>query len=219
MPKPPAERTTPRIRVSSPCPMRWESLIPVAGGRHCDACRKTVIDVERLTSAEVEALVESGEPACVRVATLPDGSVLTRDHPRAPRRAAAWAGAAIAVSALACSERVAEKDVAACPDREARESPRSAVARDERTAVDRPVEAEPTARVEDDTPAITVGGLGFETDGGFEAPPPLPDFDLTTPVTGPGGMSGEETYMLGGIGESGPLIDEMTLPPFGVELD
>ncbi|MEZ4281637.1 MAG: hypothetical protein R3F21_18700 [Myxococcota bacterium] len=51
--------------------MRWESLIPVEGGRHCEACRKTVIDVEQLGSAELEALLDSGERACVRIATCP----------------------------------------------------------------------------------------------------------------------------------------------------
>jgi hypothetical protein len=34
--------------------VRWESLVPVEDGRHCEACRKTVIDVERLSAAEFE---------------------------------------------------------------------------------------------------------------------------------------------------------------------
>lgn len=219
MPKSPAERTTPRIRVSSPCPMRWESLIPVAGGRHCAACRKTVVDVEGLTSAEVAALVESGERACVRVATLPDGSVLTRDHPRAARRVAAWAGAALAVSTFACSERVGEEEVAVCADREPQESEQPAVVENARPSVHRSAKAEPNVQLDRAALVTTVGRVERVTHGGSEAPPSLPAFDLEAPASDQAAMSGEAVYVLGSFGESSSIVDATSLPPFEMELD
>lgn len=217
MPKLPAERKTPRIRVSSPCPKRWESLIPVVGGRHCAACRKTVIDVERLTSAEVAALVESGERACVRVATLPDGSVLTRDHPRAARRVAAWAGAALAVSTFACSERVGDEEVAVCADRETQESEQSAVVENARPSVHRSAGAGPTVQLDRAALVTTVGRVETVSHGGAEAPPPLPAFDLTAPISDQAVMLSEAVYVLGSFGESSSIVDATSLPPFEIE--
>jgi len=197
--------------------MRWEALVPIAGGRHCSACRKTVIDVERLTSAEVDALVESGEPACVRVATLPDGSVLTRDHPRAPRRATAWAGVALAASAISCSESIGEEEVGIRGGPEIRESPRPARALAERASSPRAIEVFPVVGVDPATLATTVGGLGG-IDLEYEVPP-WPAFDPTTPVSGSSGMADEAVYVLGGIGGSGVAFDEVPLPILSRELD
>lgn len=94
------------LRVVNPCPKRWLDLAPANGGRYCDSCERHVVDVEQLTRAELEALLEAGDPFCARIAILPNGEALTRDHPRCPLRR--WSpspglAAVIAATSLACS--------------------------------------------------------------------------------------------------------------------
>jgi hypothetical protein len=220
MSKPPAEHPSPRIRVTSPCAMRWEALTPVPGGRHCAACQKTVIDVERLSTAELDALVDSGERACVRMATLPDGSVLTRDHPRAPRRAAAWAGAALAASTFACAEGVREDEVAVCADAPTPEAPPATIAEVESSIDPRvlPLES-PPALLGRETVVVSVGGLEPAMRGGLAAPPAMPALDLSRPLSESGEANGETTIALGSIGESLSVVDDDFLQPFRIELD
>jgi len=94
------------LRIAQPCPKRWSELSPAEGGRSCSTCERHVVDVEASTSDELAALVDSGELGCVRIATLADGSVLTRDHPRSPRftgRRAGSLAAAAATAALGCA--------------------------------------------------------------------------------------------------------------------
>jgi len=193
--------------------MRWEDLNPVPGGRYCDACRKAVVDVEQLTAAELDALVESGARACVRVTTLADGTVLTRDRPRALRRMGAWAGAALAASTMACSERSAEEEVAAHADWETRGAPRSAVAKDEVPPARRPIEAAPNGLM-DRSDVVTIGGLEPTTLGGFEPPPETPAFDFTPSVFSPEAIEEATSAVLGGIGETRLVLDEAILSPF-----
>lgn len=219
MPKPPAERTSPRIRVANPCPMRWESLIPVEGGRHCEACRKTVIDVERLSSAELEALVDSGERACVRIATLPDGSVLTRDHPRPPRRVGAWAGAALAASTFACAEGVVEDEHAICVDSANREVQRSAGAESVMHSERPPVESEPTTLLGRTDVVMVVGDLEPTLRGGVEPPPETPALDLTTPSSIEVGQGVETTTTLGSLAAPTPFDEASYLLDLEAELD
>lgn len=219
MSKPPVARGTPLLRVTSPCPMRWEALPPVDGGRHCDVCRKTVIDVERLSSAELDALVESSERACVRVTTFADGTVLTRDHPRVPRRTAAWAGAAFAASTLACSEAVADDEIAWRAESSAPAAPPSTLGESrieaEAPPVRRPIEPAATARVGRLVAVTEIGGVEPELRGGIEPPPEMPELDLHSAPSRPRNESafhlgGEEeaTVTLGGIGEAEPILGD-----------
>ncbi|MCR9096162.1 MAG: hypothetical protein NXI30_18200 [bacterium] len=103
MPEDDPDRPDPRLRISRPCPVDWAAEGRDPGGSFCGHCRKTVHDVEAMSGAEVETLLDSAEEVCVRLARLPDGTILARDHPLA-RRSAAVAGAALAASALACSD-------------------------------------------------------------------------------------------------------------------
>ena len=97
-----------RTRIAEPCAKRWLDLSPVEGGRHCEACRRTVVDGERLTRAELDRLLEtSGARVCAYLVYLPDGSLLTSDHPRSVRQAGLAAGlaAVLACAGIACSPR------------------------------------------------------------------------------------------------------------------
>jgi hypothetical protein len=132
------------LRVVQPCPKRWDDLHPAQDGRYCGACDRTVVDIERLTAAEVGDLLASGEKLCARLAVLPDGSPLTRDHPRSPLRPA-WVGrglaAAVAASALACSPP-------AEPAAEAPPAEETAAETCTRPAPDRPEELRPLTEEE-----------------------------------------------------------------------
>ena len=98
-------------RIPKPCPKRWSDLAPAAGGRHCEACRRTVVDGEQLTTAELGCLLEArGAEVCARLVFLSDGSLLTREHPQSALRHAAVAAGLVAVlacSGIACSPREA----------------------------------------------------------------------------------------------------------------
>jgi hypothetical protein len=41
------------ILISEPCPASWAAMTPAAGGRHCAACAKTVVDFSQKTDAEL----------------------------------------------------------------------------------------------------------------------------------------------------------------------
>ena len=43
------------LLVSEPCPANWAAMTPAAGGRHCAACAKTVVDFTSKTDAEILA--------------------------------------------------------------------------------------------------------------------------------------------------------------------
>ncbi|QJB40611.1 carboxypeptidase-like regulatory domain-containing protein [Chitinophaga oryzae] len=47
------------VSIPHPCQQSWENMIPAAGGRFCDSCRKTVIDFTGLTDSEVLALLSN----------------------------------------------------------------------------------------------------------------------------------------------------------------
>jgi len=96
-------RPDPRLRISRPCPIDWSAKGRDPGGSFCDHCQKTVHDFETMSTPEVETLLGSEEEVCVRLARLPDGTVLTRDHPLT-RRSAVVAASALAATALACYE-------------------------------------------------------------------------------------------------------------------
>ena len=72
------------LRITSPCAAEWNSMSPVAGGRHCSLCAKTVIDLTCLGAAERETelsriaiLVRGGTRVCIRTPATRDGRVLS----------------------------------------------------------------------------------------------------------------------------------------------
>lgn len=49
------------LAVPLPCPERWAAMTPMAQGRHCAACQKTVVDFTQKTDAEILAyLAQAG---------------------------------------------------------------------------------------------------------------------------------------------------------------
>ncbi|MEM9175788.1 MAG: hypothetical protein AAGC67_11185 [Myxococcota bacterium] len=176
-----------RLRITRPCPIDWASRGEEPGGRFCDHCRKDVLDVEAMSSEELETLVASGEEVCVRIARLPDGSLLTRDTPRA-RRVAAMASAAVAASAIGCGE-TGEARGEPVRFREAGKAPHFV----------------PTDRVDlgtiADPPGValvyTVGGLRAEV--GLTSPPAMPGLDLS-PTVPFEAIPETSSVMFGGIG-------------------
>ena len=72
------------LRITSPCAAEWNNMSPVAGGRHCSLCAKTVIDLTCLGAAErdtelarIATLVQAGSRVCIRAAATRDGRVLS----------------------------------------------------------------------------------------------------------------------------------------------
>jgi hypothetical protein len=96
-----------RVRIASPCPMRWEDLSPIAEGvaggavervaggvawgaaggrvRHCGRCGLNVYNLSNMTRGEAESLLAahagSGDRLCAGFYRKADGTVLTRDCP------------------------------------------------------------------------------------------------------------------------------------------
>src|SRR5262245_5564716 len=95
------ENVLDRIRVASPCDVRWESMSGTERARFCSECRLHVYDFSQLTRKEAIDLVTKTEGRiCGRLHRRADGTILTRDCPvglRAlRRRVARIAGASLA---------------------------------------------------------------------------------------------------------------------------
>ncbi len=79
-----------RVRIASPCSMKWEDMARVEDGagdhvRHCGACDLNVYNLSGMSRSEGEALVlaraAAGERLCAQLLVRADGTVLTRDCP------------------------------------------------------------------------------------------------------------------------------------------
>jgi hypothetical protein len=85
-----------RIRIASPCPMRWGDLTPIAAEdgragdrvRYCGRCGLDVHNISNMTRDQAESLLASIEAAragggrfCAGFYRRVDGTVLTRDCP------------------------------------------------------------------------------------------------------------------------------------------
>jgi hypothetical protein len=92
------------LPIRFPCPAPGPSLTVEAGRLHCAACDREVIELDRLSEAEVRSLrkrARKGERICVRYRADEDGLIqLRRSRPLRPLRAAA--AAAGLASLLAC---------------------------------------------------------------------------------------------------------------------
>ena len=77
-------------------------MSPVANGRHCAACQKTVVDFTLKTDAEILAhlAIAANGPICGRFAAGQLERPLQRAAPAAPTRWRAWLAAAVAVWGL-----------------------------------------------------------------------------------------------------------------------
>ena len=77
-------------------------MSPVANGRHCAACQKTVVDFTLKTDAEILAHLAraANGPTCGRFAAGQLERPLQRAAPAAPTRWQVWLAAAVAVWGL-----------------------------------------------------------------------------------------------------------------------
>ena len=93
-----------RVTFPKPCDQPWEGMEEQGCHRRCEACDKTIFDLEKLTPDEVEALLDRKEEACVRARVTPDGSVATAKGTSSNTRAIkASLGAAATLALAACS--------------------------------------------------------------------------------------------------------------------
>ncbi|MBA2480468.1 MAG: hypothetical protein H0V44_07380 [Planctomycetes bacterium] len=73
---------TPLPHISKPCHEHWDGMTPATGGRHCDACAKTVVDLTAMAPPAADALLRTlgdrlatdpGSQVCVRARLDPRG--------------------------------------------------------------------------------------------------------------------------------------------------
>jgi hypothetical protein len=71
-----------KVRVASPCPADWDSMIGDERVRFCGQCELHVYNLSAMTKAQAENLIVRTEGRlCVRFYRRKDGSILTRDCP------------------------------------------------------------------------------------------------------------------------------------------
>ena len=71
-----------KVRVASPCPADWESMIGDERVRFCGQCELNVYNLSAMTTAQAENLIVRTEGRmCIRYYRRKDGSILTQDCP------------------------------------------------------------------------------------------------------------------------------------------
>src|SRR5688572_20156723 len=71
-----------KVRVASPCPADWDSMIGDERVRFCGQCELNVYNLSAMTKAQAENLIVRTEGRlCVRFFRRTDGSILTQDCP------------------------------------------------------------------------------------------------------------------------------------------
>ncbi|MDO7884677.1 carboxypeptidase-like regulatory domain-containing protein [Hymenobacter cheonanensis] len=94
------------VRIPQPCHERWDAMMPTAAGRHCAACRKTVVDFTQKTDAEIlAALRQAAGETCGRLRADQLSRPLVVPAP-APRWRA-WLGAVLAAGSVLGAGRAA----------------------------------------------------------------------------------------------------------------
>ena len=92
-----------RVTLPAPCDENWDSMAPRGCNRLCAACDTVVHDLSALTVDEADALLDSGEPVCVRASIGRDGTVKTAPSAgRSSRRMVASVGAGLLLATAAC---------------------------------------------------------------------------------------------------------------------
>jgi hypothetical protein len=57
----------PVIRVGTPCQTDWNLMAGSSQVRFCDSCQKNVYNLSAMPPSQVEALIASGLPVCIRM--------------------------------------------------------------------------------------------------------------------------------------------------------
>ncbi len=93
-----------QIRIASPCPRTWDSLVGDDKKRFCDDCNLHVYNFAAMTQAEAEDLICSTEGRlCSAIYRRADGTIITRDCSiglAAVKRRARWMAAKVAAGVL-----------------------------------------------------------------------------------------------------------------------
>jgi len=70
------------VKIASPCPADWNSMLGGERVRFCGQCRLNVYNLSAMTQDEAEALITNYEGRlCLRFYRRRDGSILTQDCP------------------------------------------------------------------------------------------------------------------------------------------
>lgn len=83
-----------RVTFPEPCDAPWASMSRTGENRFCDRCSTTVVDLEKHTATEVEALLQSPHKVCVHAKLGYNNELKLRDGPSA-KRLIAMVGAGI----------------------------------------------------------------------------------------------------------------------------
>lgn len=59
------------VNIENPCNQAWEGMNPVEGGRHCNSCKKTVVDITGMSNKEILALFKKAGQGGVCINALP----------------------------------------------------------------------------------------------------------------------------------------------------
>ena len=88
------------LTIPQPCAESWDAMTLTAAGRHCVACRKTVVDFTEKTDAEVLALLKrnSGGSFCGRLQASQTGRQLIAEESTNSWRT--WLGLVLTASSL-----------------------------------------------------------------------------------------------------------------------
>ena len=71
-----------RVRIASPCAMKWQDLDGEGSIRHCGSCRLDVYNFSQMTRREVETILHRAEGrVCAGFYRRADGTMLLRDCP------------------------------------------------------------------------------------------------------------------------------------------
>jgi hypothetical protein len=109
------------LQISSPCPMRWESLTGDDRVRYCGRCKLNVYNLAEMGKDEVENIFRTSKGrVCGRIYLRGDRTATLRDCPQGRadklrrRLLKAFAGVCVVVFALVCRS-VARPDLRAFP--------------------------------------------------------------------------------------------------------
>jgi hypothetical protein len=71
-----------RLTIATPCPMDWDRMSGDDRVRYCTACGQHVQDFAKMTAADASSLLRDNDSdVCGRLSRLPDGTLMTADHP------------------------------------------------------------------------------------------------------------------------------------------
>ena len=70
--------TTPFVAIDEPCTESWEQMQGDRTIRYCTKCSTSVVALSELQEGEVQQLLTSEQPACVRIVHNALGQMITR---------------------------------------------------------------------------------------------------------------------------------------------